>query len=78
MTIEYLAQDNVNISLREYDNISLQYTVTDNTVEPTVNFVSWEPSGSNQRYTFIVKNNDETAAEIFDSFNTNDIKRRYR
>ena len=67
ITLSHVEQDNelINIAMLEEDNITLNYTLLENTVEPLVSFVSAEPFGPNYSYNFIVKNNDETAAEIF-------------
>ena len=67
ITTSFVESDSLilNLAFRDNDRISATYIATNNTVEPLVSFVSWESFGPNYSYNFIVKNNDETAAEIF-------------
>ena len=58
----------LNLAFRDNDRISATYIATNNTVEPTVTYVNYSYDGTKfYTFNFIVKNNDETAAEIYAS-----------
>ena len=58
-------QYTVNIAMRDKDRMTPTVSAIYDTVEPTIAFTNYQYIAPNHRFTFLVTNNDNVAAEIF-------------
>lgn len=60
----------INLAFEEEDSLNITYETTDNTLEPSITFVTARENGALYAFDFSIKNNDSISAEIFADANT--------